>query len=240
MPDVHVRIHREYIDVSASLVKWCEMAETSFVFQHDADDEVERTHIHAFLFNFPIKRKTLSGYIAKTFNITGNKDFFTSEKCSRKDPRPIDLSGAYCYGSVWNTLPPLFVKIKSPELLDRLRIYSQAKGTPINIASKSTPTTIVLKEIKVKQKPTQYQHLNNVIQRCMTPELDIMRQPIEIMRRRIFEVSFNYFKENELFMGKYKQLDFLDMVMLKLDCAEYKNNLWQEFQKRHGRNNFSP
>lgn len=239
MPNIHVRIHMPYTDVSGQLVQWCDMAQTSFIFEHPADEEVNRLHIHAFLFDFPIKRKTLSGYISKTFNLKGNTDFFTSENCSRTDPRPIDLSGSYCYGSKWDSIAPLFAKFNSPDTMDKLRIYARSKGTPINIASKSNPTTIILKEIKVKSKPTQYQHLQNVLQRCMTEELDIMRQPIEIMRRRIFEVTFNYFKENEMFMGKFKQLDFLDMVMLKLDCADYKKNLWDEFQKRHGRNNFS-
>lgn len=237
MPNIHVRIHLPYVDVSGALAKWCNMAETSFVFQHEADEEVSRTHIHAFMFGLPLERKTLSGYIKKEFNLIGNKDFFTSEKCSKVDPRPIDLSGSYCYGSKWDTLEPLFLKIISPDIVDELRTYSRSKRDSISIASKSTNVlnTVIIKEIKTKTKPTQYQHLQNVLQLINSDESNILLQPIEIMRKRIFDITFQYFKTHELFMGKFKQLDFLDMVMLKLDCAEYKFSLFQDFQKRHGR-----
>lgn len=240
--NVQFRITLPFIDVSSNVINWAELAETAIVFEHDADEEVNRTHIHGYFFGYQLQRKTLGENIKKTFNL-GSRDFATSEKCSRKDPRPIDLSGAYCYGSEFNTREVKFAKNISPAILDSLRVYSQSKATTINIASKSAPTTqnIILKEIKVKYKPTQYEHLKTVLLRINSDESNILTiSSIALRRKKIFDIVFNYFRENELFMGKYKQLDFLDMVMLKLDCYDYKYSLFQDFEKRHSRLNSQP
>lgn len=227
------RIHREFSDVSGIVVSMFDKCEKGFLFQHDKDEEVARTHIHGFLFEPTVTRKTLSEQIAKKLHLKGNTDFFTSDKCSKKNPRPLDISGAYCYGSKWDTLAPIFQKNISPVELEELRCYSRKMGTYNNIAS-STHTTdiVVIKEVKVKTKPTQYQHLTNVVNRIndQFPEL-FKFSPLE-QRTKVFEIAFNYFRENELFMGRYKQLDFLDMVLLKLDCVEYKTTLFTDFTRR--------
>lgn len=239
--NVQFRISLPYLDVSQHVIKWAELAEKALVFEHEADKEVSRTHIHGYFFGYQLQRKTLGENIKKAFNL-GSRDFATSEKCSRSDPRPIDLSGAYCYGSDFNTNPVKFARNISPAILESLQAHTHSQATVMNIASGSAPTTelIIIKEIKTKQKPTQFQHLNTVILRIMSDETEILKQPIEIMRKRVFEIVFDYFRQNELFMGKYKQLDFLDMVMLKLNCYDYKHSLYQDFEKRHGRLNSNP
>lgn len=233
MLPIQFRIHREYSDVSGFVVSLFEKCETGLVFQHEADEEVNRTHIHGFMFAPTIARKSISEQIAKKLNLTGNKDFFTSDKCSKKNPRPLDLSGAFCYGSKWNTIAPLFQKNISPDLLEELKSYSRKMGSFNNIRN-STHTTelVVLKEVKVRQKPTQYQHCTTVVNRINELHPDLMSKQLAEQRRCIFEICYNYFRENELFMGKYKQLDFLDMVLMKWNCAEYKNLLFSDFTKR--------
>lgn len=232
--NVQLRIHREYSDVSGFVVSLLEKCAQGFVFQHPEDEEVARTHTHGYMFEPTISRKTVSEQIAKKLNLKGNTDFFTSDKCSKRDPRPIDMSGAYMYGSKFDTIAPSYLKNISPDLLEELRRYARSKGTFHNIASKSAPTTelVVLKEIKVKQKPTLYQHVTECVKMITDTRPDIYKTDIGSMRRQIFELSFSYIQSNQLFMGKYKQLDFLDMVLTKINCEEYKNLLYHDFLKR--------
>lgn len=231
--NIQFRVHRPYCDVSNVLVSLFDKCEKGFVFQHDADEEVNRTHTHGYMFAPTVSRKTLSEQIAKKLNIKGNTDFFTSDKCSRKDPRPIDISGAWIYGSKFGTVAPSFLKNISPDIVDELQAVAN-KWTFNKLASKSAPTTelIVLKQIKTTTKPTQYQHVTNVVKIILDTRPDLFSMSQTEQRRQVFEITYEYFRSNELFFGKYKQLDFLDMVLMKLGCSEYKNLLFGDFMRR--------
>jgi len=219
--------------VSGVVVSMLEKCEKGFVFQHPKDEKVNRTHLHGFMFDPSISRKTCSEQIAKKLNLKGNTDFFTSNKCG-DPPRDMDISGAFCYGSKWDTIAVSYAKNISPDLLEELRNYSRKMGTLNNIHSNTITKTeiVVLKEIKTKSKPTQYQHCVTVVNRINELHPDLFSKPLAEQRRCIFEIVYNYFRENELFMGKYKQLDFLDMVLMKWDCKEYKNMLFSDYTKR--------
>lgn len=233
--NVQFRIHRPYTDVSGLVVSLLEECNMGFVFEHPADEEVNRTHIHGYMFGAKLKTKTISqDWIKKKLGLKGNTDFGVSDKCSRNDPRPIDMSGAYCYGSKWDTIAASYLKNISPDLLDELRSYARSKRGFIAFASKSAPTTetIILKEIKVKTKPTLYQHANACSLQILEARPDIIKADIGSMRKCVFEMTFNYIRTNELFMGKYKQLDFMDNVLTRLNCDEYKNLLYHDFLKR--------
>lgn len=230
--NIQFRIHREWCDVSGVMVSMFEKCEKGFVFQHPEDEEVARTHVHGYLFSPTISRKTLSEQIAKKLNLKGNTDFSTSDKCGKKDPRPIDISGAWTYGSKFATIAPSFLKNISPAEVEELQACA-SNWTYTKLASKSAPTSlVVLKEIKVKTKPTLYQHVQACATSITEARPDIYKADIGDMRRQVFELSFSYIQSHELFMGKYKQLDFMDMVLTKLNCTEYKNMLFHDFVKR--------
>lgn len=231
--DIQFRIHRAYSDVSGFVVSLFEKCEKGFMFQHEADEEVNRQHVHGYMFNPTVTRKTLSEQIAQKLNLKGNTDFFTSTKCSRRDPRPIDLSGAWVYGSKFDTIAPSFMKNISPDSVEELRARAR-KWDYHKLASKSAPTTdiVVLKEIKVKSKPTQYQHVTEVLKIINETRPDLYNETSAQQRRQIFEICYNYWQSHEMFMGKYKQLDFLDMVLMKWNCKEYKKALFDDFLKR--------
>lgn len=237
MANIQVRIHRDWCDVSGFILSCFDKCAKGFVFQHPQDEEVARTHVHAYFFGYMFKRESLSESIAKKLNLKGNTDFFTSENCSRKDPRPIDISGSFEYGSKWDSIAPIFQKNISPVQMEQLRSYARKNGTFHKVARGShTTEQIILKEIKVKTKPTQYQHAKTCATRIMEkhPEvlIDNPNQRVQNMNN-IFEIAYAYFRESELYMGKYKQLDFLDMVLVIINSADYRNQLRNAFLKRH-------
>lgn len=230
MYDLQFRVHQPWSDVSGLLVPFFNKSEKGFLFQHEADEEVARQHVHGYLFGYPFKRSSLSESIAKKLNITGNVDFFTSDKCSRKDPRPLDISGAYCYGSKWDTVACLFSKNISPELMEQLRNYAFSRR-PIEKIVVTSFNTVINKT----KKPTQYEHVQACLNLIMTQSPEVVTQSLDDSKETIFNHTFAYFRAQQMFMGKYKQLDFLDMILLKLGTQEYKDSLFTDFLKR---NNF--
>lgn len=232
------RIHREWADVSGFVVSYMAQAKMGFAFQHNADEDVNRTHTHAYYFEIPVLPKSYAGEIPSKLGLKGTSDFNTITYCSKgATKRPIDLSGAWCYGSKWGTLAPHFLKNISPDLVEQLQAYSRRMGTPNNIA-RNTHTTevVILKEIKVKTKPTQYEHANTCATRIMDKYPEVLTDDSDTRDsnlRKIFEMSYAYFQESKLYMGKYRQLDFMDMVMVKLNSPDYKHQLFNLFVKRN-------
>lgn len=240
MYNVQFRIHRSWSDVSGIVVSnFFSKCEKGFLFQHEADEEVARQHVHGYLFGLSIKRSSLSEQIATKLNLNGNADFFTSEKCSKSNPRPLDISGAYCYGSKFNTIAPLFLKNISPVLLEQLQAYAESRKPISKLAAQFTDVLSLIADNPspppVKKKMTQYEHVSACVDMIIETYPDVFRVSLDESKETIFNQTFAYFRAQQLFMGKYKQLDFLDMVLVKLGTQEYKDSLFHDFLKR---NNF--
>lgn len=235
--NVQFRVHRPWCDVSGQLVSVFETySETGFMFEHPPDEKCRRIHVHGFLFNPTATRKTISAKLQETLNLKGNEEFFTSDKCGEsrydKDRRELDISGAFWYGSKADTIAPVYLKNISPDLLESLRIHSRQNRTIMNIA-RNTHTTelVVLKEIKVKTKPTLYQHAKQCTTNIMDKgALALIQSPN--YHTFIFTQCIEYLKSQELFMGRYKQLDFMDQVLLMLGDKSYETKLYEDFLKR--------
>lgn len=237
MIPVQFRIHRAWGDVSGVVVPLLEKCSQGFVFQHPPDAKVKRIHIHGYMFEPSITKKTISQeWIKEKLNLTGNEDFSTRDECGSSGKEKImDISGAFCYGSKWDTIAPIYSKNISPDLMEELRSYSRKMGTLNNIHGNSVNRTeiVVLKEVKDKVKPTLYKHCMTVVSRLNELYPKLMFDTQEIQLETVFETSYNYFRENELFMGKYKQLDFMDMVLMKWGNKHYKNVLFADYSKRY-------
>lgn len=232
------RIHREWADVSGFVVSYMATAQMGFSFQHDADEDVKRTHVHTYFFQLQQESKSFSDQLTKKLGLKGNIDFSTINYCSKgATKRPIDISGAWCYGSKWGTIAPSFLGNISPDLVEQLQVYAKKMATVGNIAHNTHTTEIVvIKEIKVKTKPTQYEHANTCAARIMEKHPEVLHDVPEAREsnlRNIFEMSYAYFRESKLYMGKYRQLDFTDMVMVILNAPDYKHQLFNLFVKRN-------
>lgn len=236
-PHFQSRIHLEWVDVSGFVVSYMDKAEKGFAFQHNADEEVNRTHVHSYFFSPTVETKSYSEQVAKKLGLKGQHQFYTSDKCSKKDKRALDISGAWCYGSKWGTIAPVFTKNISPDLVDELQKYAKSKATMGNIASGTIRTEmVILKEIQLKTKPTQYEHAK----KCAAMVLERHPQILTTLDgstqenlTNIFNVAYEYFRTSGLYMGKYKQLDFMDMVMVHINAADYRNILLNNFIKRN-------
>lgn len=232
--DIQFRIHRGWEDVSGVVVSLLDKCEQGFAFEHPADTKVNRTHVHGYMFKPSLERKTVSqDWIKKKLSLKGNEDFYTSCKKGHFE-ESLDMSGAYCYGSKWDTIAVSCLKNISPVLLEELKQYARSmRPREYNIVTSFTPQTPVDKNTSTKL--TQYQHVNACVLSLMDQHPQVVRMTLDDSKELIFNHVFAYFRAQKLYMGKYKQLDFFDMVLTTLDNREYKDSLFADFCKR---NNF--
>lgn len=132
-----VRVPRTYDEAKEALVASTPALHPCFIFQHHADDSLRRTHCHAYYFNNKIQRKTHGGNISKALGLQG--DYETSSSAS-KHGAPLDLSGAWCYGSKWGRYAPSFVKNISPDILEQLKAYAISRRPKDNHKERVAPT----------------------------------------------------------------------------------------------------
>lgn len=109
--DVQLRVHAPYEQVYEALMQgdYIQRSAKVLMFEHDADEEVNRTHCHIYFFGLPLKRPddALRDYF-KALQYKKD-DYFASTKC-KKGARDLTPQGAYTYGAKAQALVPKFTK----------------------------------------------------------------------------------------------------------------------------------
>lgn len=111
MTDVQLRIHKPFDEVYDVLIQgeYIQRSVRVLIFEHEADEEVNRTHCHCYLFGITLKRPddALRDY-CKALGYKKD-DYFASTKC-KKQTRDLTPQGAYTYGTKVQAIEPRFIK----------------------------------------------------------------------------------------------------------------------------------
>ena len=139
--DFQVRVTRRWEEVSPFFINTLSKTDKGFVFPHYMD--AENIHIHAYYFKYITKRKSYAEQLTKKLDISGAQ-YETSSQCGKKpNTRPLDVSGAWAYGSKFGTIAPVYLKNISPALVEELNEYARTffdkKAAPN--ATSPPPTT---------------------------------------------------------------------------------------------------
>jgi len=104
IPTGMFRITRPYSDLSGIVSAIARTCEVFIIYEHECDDNVSRTHTHAYFTGYEATRATLSKLIKKDFpGMKGNKDL------SIKVANKADQATIICYMSK-GTLDPKYYK----------------------------------------------------------------------------------------------------------------------------------
>lgn len=119
-----VRVSRPYNDISGIVSLWANRSQTVIVYEHPADEEVSRTHIHMLLVDVDVKDERLKR-IAHTISpdLNGNKDW--SFKLTSGDYEK------YITYMTKGTLCVSFVKNFSQDKLEELRLKWVEQTAPL-------------------------------------------------------------------------------------------------------------
>lgn len=146
MVNVQFRVDRHVNDVSGTFSRIFKPCDQAFLFEHPPTPQ-KATHIHGYLFNVSIQVPSFRKNVKEAFSMKPN-DYEVSDKCG-ESKQPLDMSGAYAYGSKFDTIAPSFIKNISPDLLEDLRMYARELGKTIQSARESRKD---VKKVKIIDK----------------------------------------------------------------------------------------
>lgn len=118
-----VRISRSYVDISSVLIEISRKSEGACWYEHDADEEVSRQHVHGLLVNPTISTDTMKGWLRKILGPVDRYDwaFPTTYKNDLKEVCAVNmdfitymskgkLEPVHCYGSIHSLLCDVYRK----------------------------------------------------------------------------------------------------------------------------------
>lgn len=222
-----VRISRPWSDVSGVILNLYKKAQSGFVFQHDADEEVNRTHIHAYMFNINLKYDAISDRVKK-LGFKGNSDFAISGSCGGKmNRRPLDVSGAWIYGTKEEALRPVWVENISPAIVEGLvdgarRFYAKRENT----CPKPNLNVVKAKTL------TKYQHVREIAAQVLSPEF--LKLGMDERVKVIKEHTVRYLNQNQIFCGLYHTLEWIECVIRDIDQETFEHALHLKLEKNLG------
>lgn len=210
MPDYQhyqVRIHAPWCDVSGVVYGLAKKCNIGFAFQHNADDKVKRTHVHAYFFDLDLKYDAISARVKKA-GYKGNEDFAVTGQCG-DDKRPLDVSGAWTYATEKVALRPVWVQNISPATVEELqegarRFYAQYRDNTTPAAS-----------IVVPKKPNKYQQVKEIRANVLCPQFLELSGPdrIKVVRNE----TISYLRNNCIFADSKRITEYIECVMLELE-----------------------
>lgn len=117
MPAVQIRITLLFAAAIELMRDYIDRCTKVLVFQHEADEDVNRDHCHIYLFDLPLKRP--DDAIRDHLRIHLPKTDFMVGLSAGKQKRQIEPEGAYIYATKEKGIDPLLVKgFSDKDLMD--------------------------------------------------------------------------------------------------------------------------
>jgi len=199
MTDIFVRISREY----SAIAEWVEAlpCEGIIVYEHEADEDINRTHIHFYITKCEIKPDAMKSRFRTKYGAIHKGDW--SFKLQREDGKPLD-SGTIVYMSKGH-LQPILNKGWKKEETERLRLLWIP---PAKTMLKAVDGKLV-RVVDESAKKTRKQLLELM---CADLPNEIDRGPdgIKTVMKQVRKVLV---KNNEV-IGQYKVFDYCDSVYM--------------------------
>jgi len=207
------RISVSYQDANIRLLELFDMCEKVAVYEHEADDEVSRTHIHGLIMNCSRKEDTLRN---KIFKPNWKKDYqLATTYRSGKDLIITPVSESYITYMAKGKLDPQYVKGFTKEFID------ECKGKWINW----TPEKIA-EESKEKKTTTVFDH-------CEAIAKDV-EELVGDYHLNVIAKIIKYQNSKRIKTNTYQVRDWYDTIVSQLKPNDYKNMIWNLIKKRDG------
>jgi len=199
-----IRVSRPYDDLKEFIEKLADACEVLVVYEHQADDSVSRTHIHAYVEDPKVSTDTMKNWVRKALNPSGILPF-VFPKADWSFTSATDR-GFITYLSKGH-LDPLFVKGIEEEACRLLK--TEWVDKPVK---KGKVQYILKVENPVQQKLRQTEMVDEIRRRVNDykgEEYDGKYDPIRVVRiiKQVVVI------ENNTVCGRYKFRDYYDTVM---------------------------
>lgn len=194
------RISNSYDVLKSQIDTFFAECEYIAIYQHDADEEVNRTHIHGICSGYGVKSvKTFRERMSKAFNVKGNEEFSVGEI----GPKPFE----YCSKGRYD---PVYYRGFTQEYIDLKKAegYDGKKDRMTVQDGKIVIERDVKKELEKKCK-TDIEMIDEVAKRCDTNSIMEFRQ--------IAEEILKIWNKNNKRGHMRLMVEWIDAVRYKMD-----------------------
>lgn len=217
MSNFAFRISKPYSDVD--LTELYELCDKAVIYEHIADDEVSRTHIHGVLIGCQRKEDTLRNKFFK--GIYEKQDYELKSSYKTNDGKKLPVNEEYIVYMSKGILIPEYHKGYTVEEINEYRLKWKAPKTMVKVVDGK----FVLDKKEPKKK-TKYELL------------DIMRERykgLSVYQRddldAVLDIISEVLCENKEVLGEYKCKDYYDSLMMYENRRKWRDSLRRRIER---------
>lgn len=230
--DWAIRITRSYDELDGWVQHLADKCERAIAYEHEADEEVSRTHVHLVIIGYSTSDETMKAQIRKHFNTkTFPKTDWVFDNELRDERKAITYASKKDLHAKFNKgYEATFIAECSAEYLP-----------PDEYAKKGRTKTQykVIAEKPEVSKKRQNDLLDEMMNRLKNyRKYEIQEYPIvSTLAAEVAETEFKWnahqvlkvivavLNEEKVIAGRYKIRDYYDTLMMRLDGLEFRNNM---------------
>lgn len=220
-----IRVSKGFQDVPGFVAALAAQSKSLIIYQHEADDDVSRTHIHALCDSPSCSTDSMKNWIKKDLHVTAypKSDWaFTTVQSDKKTPVDINYITYMSKG----ILDPMYNKGFTQADIDRLK--SNWIEHP-KVKEKAVLYKTIKEETPSQKKMRIWDMLEECVRRCRTYKDTSMSHslpPTQIVRvlYQVFTV------ENHCIIGRYKYRDYYDHIMMTVEPVSTIRDIVTQFE----------
>lgn len=234
--NIQFRVDRVYADISGTMDTWDELSKchTAFAFEHPPTAK-KTTHTHGYLFGTISAFKTFQGNVKKAFSLKAN-DYETSKTCGEgANKRPLDISGAWTYGSKFATIAPKYIKNISDTQVEELNDYARKLFTQIHGKQHSTASVSKI----TNKKPNVARDYYSIADSIRSNYAKILHERLDVpSKKENHRILYNCIidKLHELRICIENRTTEKFMLTILTQDSHYREDLFSELYSRIYRN----
>lgn len=205
--DLAIRISRPYDDI----FDWVDAIESSklAVYEHEADDEISRTHIHMLVIGCKIKPDSLKTRFKKAYGDIDKTDW--SFKTATDDKFITYMSKGH--------LAPKLTKGYDVAEIEKLTAEWIEPKTPLKLENGK-----FVRDVQVAGQKTKIELLEQM--RSRLSGSDTTRDILKVIRRVLID--------NKVVVGQYKMMDYYDSLIMYSSKEDWIAGMERKINSRQG------
>jgi len=216
------RVDRHWHDISGTFGLWIELPKChqAFTFEHP-QSPTKCTHTHGYVFGSISAYKTFQGNVKTAFSLKAY-DYETSKTAGTLKV-PLDVSGAWAYGSRFATVAPKYLKNISPDQVEELndyarKLFQRIYGKPHNQQSVSKVLD------KQDKKPSVVKDYYSIAQEIGSEYNELLTDEMNKLQRHklLFRTITRKLHEKRICLEK-KTIEKFMITILTSPSSKYQN-----------------
>jgi hypothetical protein len=228
MANLAFRVSVTYDELGLALLSLYDMSEKIVIYEHEADEDVSRTHLHGLIMGCNRKEDTVRTKFFKGKYESTDYELKTKYQDNKKKWWPVD--DKYITYMSKGRLHPQYVKGYTNEEIEEYRTQ-WVDFSALNNAKKNPGSEVGEDHVAVATTPkknmTIYTHCAKIIE-------GMKDKNNGLVGHNIIDEIIAYCNKNQIAMGGYKGRDWYDCILQQSKPAKFRGLIVSLIEKRDG------